>query len=185
MGLKDLVPDGAGDAKGGRPEEKGIETREMGWRTFCDDRDTEEWWNKLIKDVLGFKGVPDEEGEELREALEELAEESHIPVLEVRTKLHEHGIYETDWEHYLAVHPQQMGRRALPDEWRDKTVAADYNHKDAVKVSSGEREPYHDELEEVMAESRDIATGGRTVISGSLDKSNSSGLKSLVDNAKD
>lgn len=101
---KDLV---LGGPKGGRGNDmEQIET------AFLPGKDSKEWWIDIILDTDAIQSEAEtgeiDDDEVLKEfiidvsdsLIRELAGLTHISPVDVRKKLSEHGLYETDWERY-------------------------------------------------------------------------------------
>lgn len=130
MGLNDIVPDDAGEAKGGRPPKKDIgQTREVYGDPFIPEKDNEEWWQEKVDEIVLGDDLFGEETpnsmeemgmEELEKRLAELSDHIAVNPLDVRTKLDEHGIYETDWSEYMESHAEYYLDSRIPGRGKDE-----------------------------------------------------------------
>lgn len=92
MSLDDIVPDDAGQAKGGRPPKQSVEERDLYGDPFCRGKDTEEYWERVVSKFSSGNSLDIEE-------LMAIMRYTHIgDPMEVRVFIEKHGIMEFDWE---------------------------------------------------------------------------------------
>lgn len=108
MGLEafDIAPDN----KGGRKEKDDEEEEQYGRRvegTFNPEVDTEEWWRERIEEVCGELNE-DDDFETNADKIGDLASATAEFPVDVRKRLHKHGIFETDWEEVLDYYPDHV-----------------------------------------------------------------------------
>ena len=100
MGLEDLIPDGTGTGSGGRPKSRDLgDMREPFGNPFLPERDTEEWWKEQFAEKCKVI-PPSDDFETIARKIARLSDWVGLHPVEVRKKLEEHDIYETDWEEY-------------------------------------------------------------------------------------
>lgn len=121
MGLNDLIPDDAGEAKGGRPKSRELgQTIEPAGEPFLPENDTEEWWAERIEDVtddnpvLEDKELQDLKFEHTVEVMGSIADLTSVHPVRVRKKLDEHDIMETDWEEYINFYSDSVLDSRVP-----------------------------------------------------------------------
>lgn len=107
MGLRDLIPDDTGGT-GGRPKESGVgSTREVYGEPFLPEKDNTFWWEEQVEEVTGglssFTSF-----EENAKKIGELSDWVGLHPVEVRKKLSEYNIYETDWEEYIEYYSDEV-----------------------------------------------------------------------------
>jgi len=103
MGLNDLVPDDAGQAKGGRPEEKPSERKRAG--PTQEQIESEEWWQDMWDDVVsGEEPTPDEMGE--------MCDRVFMFPWDVKARLESFSIHEFDWEEMDGDYPSAFALAA-------------------------------------------------------------------------
>lgn len=119
MGLKDLVPDDAGEAKGGRPSEGNNEKRIASETAFRPWKHEEEYWQKVWDENV--------EGED--PTIEEISDMVGYAVVfpwDLKIHLEAAGIYEFDWEQMPDDYPSDD---ALANWLRNRGIVNDFTKK--------------------------------------------------------
>lgn len=113
--LTNLIPEDAGSGKGGRPKKKEIgEPVSVEGKPHTGEDDSADWWEETLSEVaeeepilkdnsldeLGFLKVVDVVGL--------ISDYTYLAPVEVRKKLSEHDIYETDWEQYIEFYDDAL-----------------------------------------------------------------------------
>lgn len=110
MGLNDLNGMDIPDNKGGRPSKDDNEeqhARIAAGDPHTLDKDEEDWWyQKYTKYVM--------EADSVDEAITLIAENTFVNPIEIRKKLDEFGIHETDWDNYIDTHPAYENDARIP-----------------------------------------------------------------------
>lgn len=123
MGLNDLVPDDAGQAKGGRPKEGGPKKRQTSEHWYRPWEHGEEYWQQVWDECV--------EGED--PTIDEIAAMSDYSCIfpwDLKIFLEKYGIYEFDWEHMPDDYPPDTD---MANKLRDEGVINDFtkNHPPA------------------------------------------------------
>lgn len=111
MSLEDLIPDDAGSGGVGRPPSKELgQTIEPAGEPYLPENDDEQWWLERLDDiaekepVLGENTLDEMEFHHSVEVIGALSDLVSLHPVEVRKKLSEHEIYETEWEDYIGFY---------------------------------------------------------------------------------
>lgn len=97
MGLDDLDGMDIPDNKGGRPPKKDNDDkrkRKGGGDPFTSNKGGEDWWEHKFNRFMQDHDSADE-------AIEALGDHIAVSPIEVRRKLTEFDVFETDWDEYL------------------------------------------------------------------------------------
>ena len=160
MGLNDLDGMDTPDNKGGRPSKTEKQSRESRFDgdALTVEKDHEDWWRHKFN---RFK----EEYDDMDEAIPALADHVAVFPREVRVKLEDYGIYETDWEAYIEKYPDMKRDTVI----KDKLIEAGIDVPDADS-SSG-----------VSPELNSMFGGSSTGTTNDDEDGPSEGLQSLMD----
>lgn len=166
MSLDDLVPDDAGDAKGGRPtEERTI--RDPDGDPFIPDKNTKEYWQNIWDTYVdGEEPDPDE--------IAAICDYVHLFPWDVKVHLEEHGIYSFSWEHMPGDYPPHS---KLARQLESHGVENDFVRKARREIG------FSDKSNRVIDSPASTGTKG-TSGSDNSDGDDSSGLMGLVEDAK-
>lgn len=127
MGLRDLIPDDAGDNRGGRPPEGNQDGKEPYGDPFIPTKDTKEWWRKIWnKFVSGEKPTPEE--------ISMMADHTHLFPWDLKMHIEKHGIFRFDWEHMPEDYPSDS---ALADWLEEEGVESNF-----IEEVKAQREGY-------------------------------------------
>lgn len=114
MGLRDLIPDDAGDGKGGRPKEEEKEPNRVG--PSPGEIETEEFWINLWEDVVTAD-------EPTVEEVAELCDRTFMFPWDVKIKLEAFGIYEFNWRQIPEDYPPDTN---LADKLREQGIVNEF-----------------------------------------------------------
>ena len=113
--LTNLIPEDAGSGKGGRPKSKEIgEPVSVEGEPYTDDKDSADWWEEVLSDVAEDEPIIKENSlDELEfmkvvDVVGQVSDYTYLAPVEVRKKLSEHDIYETDWERYIEFYDDAL-----------------------------------------------------------------------------
>lgn len=102
MGLNDIVPDDAGDAKGGRPPEPTPESTEhIHGDPFDMGKDDEEYWTEVFEENVEGDTVTDED-------MARMSSYSATRPATIMEKMAEHGVYNFSQEDVKDDYPIHM-----------------------------------------------------------------------------
>lgn len=101
MALEDIVPDDAGEAKGGRPPENRDKEREVRGDPFLPEKDTEEWWSEIYGEFVEGNSPTTEE-------ITRISDYVALRPDVVKRKLKHHGVHEFLFEDIAKSHPSQL-----------------------------------------------------------------------------
>jgi hypothetical protein len=162
MGLNDLVPDDAGDAKGGRPKERGVgESIEPAGKPYLPTKDSEEWWLDVLDDVAEKEPVLDENSlDEMSfhktvEVIGSISDYVSLHPVYVRQILIEHDIYDTDWSAYIDFFNDDYLDSRVPGYGKDKD-----DYEPEVEENPWKTEARKDSSSSSFGSSNDDKEGG-------------------------
>lgn len=118
MGLKDLDGMDIPDNKGGRPEKDEDEDQFSGREkehAFNPNKDNPDWWLIRVRQRIDEDKLDSASFEKMMQVIGEVAEETHMNPIDVRKKLDEHEVYETDWERYREWELDTVAHGESPD----------------------------------------------------------------------
>jgi len=102
MGLNDIVPDDAGDAKGGRPPKPTQESTEHEHGDpFDSGKDNEEYWQKVFDENVDGDDVTHED-------MQRMSSYAAVRPSDIMEKMVEYGIYEFTQDDVRDDHPIHM-----------------------------------------------------------------------------
>lgn len=107
MSLDDIIPDDAGESKGGRPKEVSKGPPETRGNPFTRGDDNEEYWQEVWDNNVGGD-------EPSMEEIASMSDYSAVMPWVVMSKLTEHGIYEFDQGYVREDYPSYMKAGAWP-----------------------------------------------------------------------
>lgn len=119
MGLRDLIPDDAGDNRGGRPKEKGGEERRIPEHNYRPWEHGEEYWQDV------WDRHVDGEDPTLEE-ISAMVGYSCVFPWDLKIHIESHGIYEFDWDHMPDDYPSDD---TLANWLRDRGVVNDFTQR--------------------------------------------------------
>lgn len=110
MGLDDLNGMDVPDNEGGRPEkseESGRSARTPMDAASLEDIKSEGWWNVEFNSLL-------KEYDDVDDVVMELQRRTYLGPIEIRIRLEEYDIHETDWEAYVEKYPVRKKDSRVP-----------------------------------------------------------------------
>lgn len=120
MGLDELNGMGIDDNKGGRPSKDELENSSrqvVQGDPFTPDKDDEDWWyQKYTKYKM--------EADNTAEIITLIADHVFVNPIEVRKKLHDYDILETDWSEYQEMYPRYDNDARIPGNELNSTGTA-------------------------------------------------------------
>lgn len=127
MGLRDLIPDDAGDNRGGRPPSESKGPKKLPGKPFTVSKDSKEFWQEVWdRFVSGNEPTMEEIGQ--------MADYTHVFPWDLKIYIEKWDIFEFDWDHMPEDYPSDS---FLAEMLEDKGIENDFTER--VKA---EREGY-------------------------------------------
>lgn len=155
MGLQELDGMDTPDNKGGRPpksDEEQSRGREVKGEAFLPSKDDEEWWREKFNRFT-------EENSNIGDAITQLSDFIMVHPLEVRKRLEDYGIHETDWEEYVEEYSFYMKDLRIHDRLEESGVSTEVSTSGSSSTSS-ESTLFDDLPSESSSDSESSMSGG-------------------------
>lgn len=145
--LTNLIPEDAGSGKGGRPKSKEIgEPVSVEGKPYTDENDSTDWWEEILSDVaedepiLEDKSLDELDFQKVVDVVGQVSDYVYLAPVDVRKKLSEHDIYETDWEQYIEYHNDVLLDARVPHYDGDSYTTKEVTTTTSTTDSSGDEE---------------------------------------------